>query len=282
MNLKKKQNHPLNQNQEYLKKLLNSLIKRNLEKRILRLEDRNDEQNKNITIIRANFKSFDNQIKSIIKNVEETKKIKEKEVKKKEASSRKGRIVGSKHSLANKSVSPFNKLKLAIKTDYNTNKIQEKKKLNINKSNLEKDPHTRAKSFKEKRKVRGKNINKGKIKLVKKIDRTLSSYINDDKKEDIKSKTMSNYYTEKKGDSNRNFNNTLNKKKKLTTKKDLVKSFSEADIKDKLKRTKEKSVKTQKTEKIIFELKMKLNQLNQIKDLKLTGKKLMAKKKKNN
>ena len=30
---------------------------------------------------------------------------------------------------------------------------------------------------------------------------------------------MSNYYTEKKGDSNRNFNNTLNKRKKLTTKK---------------------------------------------------------------
>ena len=93
---------------------------------------------------------------------------------------------------------------------------------------------------------------------------------------------MSNYYTEKKGDSNRNFNNTLNKKKKLTTKKDLVKSSSEADIKDKLKRTKEKSVKTQKTEKIIFKLKMKLNQSNQIKDLKLIGKKLMAKKKKNN
>ena len=104
---------------EDINKLLNSLIKRNLEKRIIRLEDRNDEQNKNITIIRANFKSFDNQIKSIIKNVEETKKIKEKEVNKKEGSSRKGRIVGSKHSLANKSVSPVNKLKLAIKTDYN-------------------------------------------------------------------------------------------------------------------------------------------------------------------
>ena len=68
---------------EDIKKLLNFLIKKNLEKRIIRLEDRNDEQNKNITIIRANFKSFDNQIKSIIKNVEETKKIKEKEVKKK-------------------------------------------------------------------------------------------------------------------------------------------------------------------------------------------------------
>ena len=231
---------------EDIKKLLNSLIKKNLEKRIIRLELRNEEQNKNIKIIKTNFKNFEFQIHSLIKNVEETKKRKEKEAeKKKVASPRKGRIVGSKHSLTSKSVPPGKKLKLGIKTDYNTSKMDDRKKLNINTSNFktevnsDKDYHNRAKSFKEKRIFSERNINKGKMKLIKKTDNTLSPYRKDDKKEDIKGKTMSFYHTEKKEDSKRNFNNlTLNKsktreKEKINKKEELAKTFSETDIKDK-------------------------------------------------
>ena len=107
-----------------VKKLLNSLIKKNLDKRIKRLENRNEDQNKNIKIIKTNFKNFESQIKSIIKNVEETQK--RKEAKKKEETPKKSRLNTSKHSLASKSVPPGKKKILPLKTEYNTNKIGEK------------------------------------------------------------------------------------------------------------------------------------------------------------
>ena len=134
-----------------VKKLLNSLIKKNLEKRIRRLENRNEDQNKNVKIIKTNFKNFESQIKSIIKNVEETQK--RKEAKKKEETPKKSRLNTSKHSLASKSVPPGKKKILPLKTEYNTNKIGEKKKININTSNfktevnVDKDAHNRSKTF---------------------------------------------------------------------------------------------------------------------------------------
>ena len=173
-----------------------------------------------------------------------------------------------KHSLSSKSVPPGKKLKISTK-EYNTvrNTIKEKNKLNITtnyktEENIEKDPHRRAKSFKDKRMLSERNIKKGKMKLTKKVDNISSPYRKDDKSEDIKSKTMSNYHTEKKEDSKKAFNISMNKSKtkdkdKLKEKENLAKTFSEADIKVKLKRVKQKSVKNDRKDKSITDLQTK-------------------------
>ena len=114
---------------EDIKKLLNSLIKKTLNERLLRLEHKNTEEIKNIHILKPTYNKFDQQIKSLIKNVEETKK--RKETKKKEETPKKLKHNTLKHSLASKSVPPGKKLKISTKTEYNTNRPKEKKKLNI-------------------------------------------------------------------------------------------------------------------------------------------------------
>ena len=91
---------------EELKKLLSSLCKNSLERRIRRLERRNDDEAKDIKFIDKNFKNLKLQLHSLVKNVEETKK---KEAKKKEASPRKLKVKLAKHPLASKSVPPRKK-----------------------------------------------------------------------------------------------------------------------------------------------------------------------------
>ena len=107
-----------------IKNLLNSLLKKTLDKRILRLESRNQEQNKNINLTSKSYENFKKQLKSIVKNMEETQK--KKEAKKKNETPRKGRMnIGGKHPLASKSVPPGKKLGIKTK-DYNTSQISKK------------------------------------------------------------------------------------------------------------------------------------------------------------
>ena len=242
-----------------IRNLLNSLLKKTLDKRIIRLENRKEDQSKNAKLIAKNFENFTNQLDSIIKNMEET--LKKRETKKKEETPKKLKV--TKHSLASKSVPPGKKLKINTKPEYNTNtnRNKEKKNININtnsfktEENLDKSSsHNRAKSFKEKRIFSEANIKKPKIKLVKKVDNAFSPYRKDDKKEDNKAKTMTHFNSEKKSESKRH-NITVNKDKmkekdlKIKKKDDLAKTFSEGDMKEKIKRAKEKSLKNEKKEK---------------------------------
>ena len=141
---------------EDIKSLLNSLIKKSLNERLLRLEHKNTDELKNINNLKPTYNKFEQQLKSLLKNVEETKKRKEAK-KKEEETPKKSKQNTLKRSLASKSVPPGKKLKISTKTEYNTNKPKEKKKLNIDttsfktEENLDKSSHTRAKSFKEKR-----------------------------------------------------------------------------------------------------------------------------------
>ena len=104
--------------------------------------------------------------------------------------------------------------------------------------NNNKESLKRIKSLKESRVLSEANIKKGKTKLVKKVNHDL--IIKDDKKEDIKLNTMSNFH--KKG----------NAKDKNNKKNDeLAKTFSETNISDKIKKNKDKDkfIKSEKKEK---------------------------------
>ena len=138
---------------EDTKKLLISLCKNLLEKRLRRLERRNDEQTKDLKFTDKIYKNLDSQATSLVKNMEET--LKKKEAKKKEGSPRKLKVNLAKHPLASKSLPPGKKIRM--RTEYNTIKPKEKKKININTSNYkteynidkekDKDSHARSKTF---------------------------------------------------------------------------------------------------------------------------------------
>lgn len=225
---------------EDIKKLLDSLLKKTLDKRIIRLETRSQDQLKTAALVKKHYDTFTNQIKSIVKNNEET--LKKKAAKSKEETHKKGKTL-DKHPLASKSVPPGKKFGAKPK-DNNTSRV-EKKKLNIHtntsthlktEENTDKDSHKRAKSFKQKRIFSESNIKKGKKKLVKKTETPLSPFGN----EDIKAKTLTNYHTEKNIlDSRKKLNSTTvekNKTKDKTKKNsELAKTFSEANIDKKKK-----------------------------------------------
>ena len=220
---------------EDIKNLLNSLLKKTLDKRIIRLENRYQEQKKNNELTGKNFKAFTLQIQSLVKNMEET--LKKKEPKKKEEAPRlKANL--KKHT-SSKSLPHGKNLKIN-KQEYNTTKNSERKKMlnttNYKTENNNKEIHKRIKSLKESRVLSEANIKKGKTKLVKKTNHDL--IIKDDKKEDIKASTMSNFH--KKG----------NAKEKNNKKNDeLAKTFSETNISDKIKKNKDKFIKSEKKEK---------------------------------
>ena len=62
---------------EDIKKLLNSLLHKTLDKRLKRLENRHLEQKKNAELTTKSFKLYISQLDSLVKNMEETLKKKE-------------------------------------------------------------------------------------------------------------------------------------------------------------------------------------------------------------
>ena len=244
---------------EDIKKLLNSLLENRLEKRILRLENRNENDNKNIKLIFTSFKAFNQKIESLVKNMEET--LKKKGMKKKEETPRRIDKRNSKRHLTSRSVPPGKKIEIN-KQNNNPNKKENKKKLSLNPSNFltennEKPSIKRTKSLKEKRLSSETNLKKAKSKLVKKIDNQMTPSVKDDKKDDIKAKTLTNYHPSKKGDSKKLLNSTMttksktrDKDKKIIKKNDeLSKTFVESSISDKIKKNKDKSNKSEKKDK---------------------------------
>ena len=222
---------------EDIKNLLNYLLKNTLDKRIIRLENRYQEQKKNNELTAKTFKAFTLQIQSLVKNMEET--LKKKEAKKKEEAPR--LKVNLKKHTSSKSL-PHGKNLRINKQEYNTTKNSQRKKMlnttNYKTENNNKESLKRIKSLKESRVLSETNIKKGKTKLVKKANHEL--IIKDDKKEDIKLNTMSNFYKKE------------NAKDKNNKKNDeLEKNFSETNISDKIKKNKDKDkfIKSEKKEK---------------------------------
>ena len=107
---------------EDIKKLLNSLLQKTLDKRIIRLEHRYQEQKKNNELTAKNFKAFTLQLQSLVKNMEET--IKKKAIKKKEETPKRPKRLKSNTSM---SLPHGKKLKIN-KQDYSTVRNTEKKK----------------------------------------------------------------------------------------------------------------------------------------------------------
>ena len=229
---------------EDIKKLLNSLLQKTLDKRIIRLEHRYQEQRKNNELTAKNFKAFTLQLQSLVKNMEET--LKKKATKKKEETPKRLK------SNTSKSLPHSKKLKIN-KQDYSTARNTDKKKMlnttNYKTENNDKESHFKVKSLKGSRVLSEANIKKGKTKLLKKPIHDLTN--KDDKKEDIKAKTMLNYHTEKKSDSKRDLGNTINNKNKAKDKNikkndELAKTFSEPNISDKIKKNIDKAIKSEK------------------------------------
>ena len=229
---------------EDIKKLLNSLLQKTLDKRIIRLEHRYQEQRKNNELTAKSFKAFTLQLQSLVKNMEET--LKKKATKKKEETPKRLK------SNTSKSLPHGKKLKIN-KQEYSTARNTDKKKMlnttNYKTENNDKESHFKVKSLKGSRVLSEANIKKGKTKLLKKPIHDLTN--KDDKKEDIKSKTMSNYHTEKKSDSKRDLGNTINNKNKAKDKNikkndELTKTFSEPNISDKIKKNIDKGIKSEK------------------------------------
>ena len=220
---------------EDIKNLLNSMLKKTLDKRITRLENRYQEQKKYNELTAKNFKTFTLQLQSLVKNMEQT--LKKKESKKKEETPK--LKVNLKKHLSSKSLPHGKKLKIN-KPEYNTTKRTESKQFlnttNYKTENNNKVSHKRIKSLKDTRVLSEANIKKEKIKLEKKA--LHNSLIKDDKKEDIKAKTMRNYHNKSKT------------KDKINKKNDeLTKTFSETNIHDKTQKNKEKFIKSEKKEK---------------------------------
>jgi hypothetical protein len=239
---------------EDIKKLLNSLLHKTLDKRLKRLENRHLEQKKNAELTTKSFKHYISQLDSLVKNMEET--LKKKEAKKKEETPRRLKVTPKK-PLSSKSVPPNKRARMSRPDNNNASKILEKKKLNLTTfktENNSKEKQNRAKSMREKRMLSESNLKKGKIK-IKKLDNSSIATINkDDKKDDIKAKTLSNYHTERKIEGKRNINNLLKSKTRDKDKKsqihdELSKSVSEHYLSEKNKKKKEKSDKSKKKKK---------------------------------
>ena len=239
---------------EDIKKLLNSLLHKTLDKRLKRLENRHIDQKKYAELAGKSFKLYKSQLEFLKKNMEET--LKKKEAKKKEETPRRLKA-NSKRPLSSKSVPQNKRSKSRISRLENNNesKILEKKKLNLTgykTENNSKEKQNRAKSFREKRMLSESNLKKGKTK-VKKIDNSSLIINKDEKKEDLKAKTMTNYHSEKKNEGKRNANNLLKSKtrdkdKKLKNNNELSKSLFEITS-EKTKKNKEKLFKSEKKDK---------------------------------
>ena len=248
-------NHPKPRITEDIKNILDSLLKKTLDQRIIRLEKRNAEQDKNLTIIDKNFNNFQTQLKSIVKNMEETLKNKQAKKNIKNELPRRLKSNLSKGNLASKSVPAVKRLKNNHKSEYNKTRNNQDKKMNINNNYkteeiTEKQSQIKDKYVREKRIHNESNIIKNKNKNKNEKNNDNFPYKKDEK-ELIKSSTMSNFFKEKKSEAKGNINKmVINKGKTKDIKKgNLTKSFSEVNIKRKSQRAGKISAKDEKKEK---------------------------------
>ena len=274
-------------NPEEVKKLIENLLKKRLNKRLLKLETNEKEGQKNLKFTFLKFKEFDKILDSF---KEQIKKSKEDSKKEKEES-KKIKEIGKSH--ISKSQAPQKKLKI-ITGDFLTNRTivnnKDKYKINniknINKSNyqteLPKKEHVRPKTFKG-RKIKEKSKLKVGPLSIDKIN-NMSSPV---RPEENISKTIVSMSTNKK---EKNIHNSVLYNREQAMKKgikknqqtNLTKAFS--DLGTEIKKSSHFTEKNDKKSKNIMKDKDKIESKTQMKkgnDKKTIIKKINEKIKKN-
>ena len=289
-NLEQSQNtsiHSINSNQihnshsidEEVKKNLASLLKRRLDKKLTKLENRSKEGEKSLKYTFKIFEEYNKIIESLNKGIIETMKEKEISLKKTEEEKRK-KFESKTHN--SKSLVQNKRLNIITKSDYLTNR-NERKNLDKNKLNntsrinyhteVVKKEQVRPKTFKGHRIKNVDDDNKIKVKPLK-VDK-ISNISSPLRPEDNKAKTMSNISTDKKVDKKKIISNKNKSTKKKIRPKNLELSQNFSDLGNRIKKiekfTSEKTDK--KTQPITQD---KINKKSENK--KQIGKKIITKK----
>ena len=226
---------------EDIKNLLSTLLKKRLEKKLTKLENKFDEETAILKHTSKKFTSYISILDSMTKGVEEIKKEKEKEKEKllKKKEEEKKEKFETK-SLKSKSVAPHKKLKIVIKGEYSThvkdkdNVDKNKNKMNnITRHNYQTEintkEHIRSKTSKSQRIYN--NMDKNKVRQIK-VDK-ISNVSTPLRPEDDKAKTMSNFSSDKKKETKKINNNVISIKSKSIKKRikpntlELNKAFSD-------------------------------------------------------
>ena len=202
---------------EETKILLNTLLKKRLNKKLLKLEQKFNEDKKLVKFIDKKFIDYISLLDSFTKEVYET--IKEKA----ESSKKKHELIKENTKIKvhiSKSFAPNKRLKISIKNDYSTNKT-ERKTHNITRTNFQteigKKTHVRPKTFKGQR-MKIENTQSKKNLKQSQLDKNIN-IASPLKDEDNKAKTIivcrTDKKNEKKGLHLNNENKSIKKKSKI-------------------------------------------------------------------
>ena len=279
---------------EDTKKLLISLLKKRLDNKITKLENKGSEEEEALKYVAKKYTAYLTLLKSFSKEAEKNLKPK-KELLKKSEEEKKSKEIAKPH--LSKSLAPHKKLEISTRNDFLTNRTvinKNKNKINANINNISrhnyqteisKKDHERPKTFKGRRIPLEKDSNtKIKPKPIK-LDK-ITNISTPLRPEDNKAKTIANYNTETKPESrtihNRViFNNKSKSIKKKGKENNLQLSQNFSDVGKSMKKI-DKFTSEKANKKSINIIQDKLNKKNENKDIKEnkkdTGKKLVNKK----
>ena len=279
---------------EDTKKLLISLLKKRLDNKITKLENKGSEEEEALKYVAKKYTAYLTLLKSFSKETEKNLKSK-KELLKKSEEEKKSKEIAKPH--LSKSLAPHKKLEISTRNDFLTNRTvinKNKNKINANINNISrhnyqteisKKDHERPKTFKGRRIPLEKDSNtKIKPKPIK-LDK-ITNISTPLRPEDNKAKTIANYNTETKPESrtihNRViFNNKSKSIKKKGKENNLQLSQNFSDVGKSMKKI-DKFTSEKANKKSINIIQDKLNKKNENKDIKEnkkdTGKKLVNKK----
>ena len=214
---------------EETKKLLISLLKKRLDNKITKLENKGNEDRGTLKYVAKKFKDYLLSLKAFNKEIEKNLKSNE-ELSKKNEEEKKSKEITKPHM--SKSLAPHKKLEISTRNDFLTNRTvinKNKNKINANINNISrhnyqteisKKEHERPKTFKGRRIHIEKDSNtKIKPKPIK-LDK-ISNISTPLRPEDNKAKTIVNYNTEKKPELRTMHNTVLYKNKSKSIKKNV-------------------------------------------------------------
>ena len=267
---------------EETKKLLSSLLKKRLEKRITKLENKTKEEREALKYTYKKFNEFKNLLSLLSKGFNEKMKEKELAFKKKEES-KKEKFESKTHN--SKSVAPQKKLKIITKNDFLTNRTERSNnnKIRINninthnyKTEIVPKEHIRPKTYKGPRIQHDPEKNRIKVKQIK-IEK-IANASSPQRPEDNKAKTIMNFSSERK-EEKKNHTSILYKKsqsiKKRLKTNDLNLNKGLSDIGNNSKKI-DKYTSEKADKKSITIIQDKIDKKRD--DKKITGKKIINKK----
>ena len=267
---------------EETKKLLSSLLKKRLEKRITKLENKTKEERGALKYTYKKFNEFKNLLSLLSKGFNEKMKEKELAFKKKEES-KKEKFESKTHN--SKSVAPQKKLKIITKNDFLTNRTERSNnnKIRINninthnyKTEIVPKEHIRPKTYKGPRIQHDPEKNRIKVKQIK-IEK-IANASSPQRPEDNKAKTIMNFSSERK-EEKKNHTSILYKKsqsiKKRLKPNDLNLNKALSDIGNNSKKI-DKYTSEKADKKSITIIQDKIDKKRD--DKKITGKKIINKK----